>query len=128
MSKEEKGFLNKIKKYIINSYENNRMTLEEYLEDYSKKIDKAILDIEKEEQATYITGEASFSAFIDGNQDKVMKIKIDLYFQKTEEDYINYPILEELKNKEIEWVLKDEAIEQLIKEAQNFDIKKPVEK
>lgn len=98
----------------------NKLSLEDYINNYSKYVDKIIIDTQLNDKIVYQAGKAVLKVLDDIN----MQISLELYFQNTEGKYIR----KEFESRK--FIMTDYLNESAIKELislnfMSFDIESP---
>lgn len=76
--------IEKIINHLEIIYNETKVGLEDFLNDYSKNVDKVIIDTQVKDGVVYQTGTLSLSLV----NDDIMQINIELYFQTSSAYYI----------------------------------------
>lgn len=114
-------FFNEVEKLNDFVKKTNQGTIVDYLKKKSVEIDSYILDQEKSENITFITGEISVNYF----KDDEFYTSVDLYFKSKSGQWVNKKI--KGKPTRLEWDFTVEEQEKIIKIGSlSFEYEKPV--
>lgn len=116
--KETRKEVGKLNEFMI---KNNQGTIIDYLKKKSVEIDSYIIDQEKSDNITFVTGEISLNRF----EDNDFYVAVDLYFKNRLGQFINKKI--KGKPTRIEWEFTPEEQDKIINGGSlSFEYEKPV--